>query len=143
MSPPTSLIESIIVTHVVLLLLGVLVFDLINLVRKVHSVVWSVVGCTAKDSYRSRYCFLETKERMHNEEGTYAEILPSLLSENYVFWRIEGYPLQFFLEHRETDPSPDALCLCQLTAFPHGFWTRKTKVNCFLCTTLCTAWDRL
>ena len=35
-----------------------------------------------------------------------------------MFWRIEGYPLQFFLEHRETDPSPDAaLCLCQLPAF--------------------------
>ena len=33
-----------------------------------------------------------------------------------MFWRIEGYPLQFFLEHRETDPSPDAaLCLCQLS----------------------------
>ena len=25
-----------------------------------------------------------------------------------MFWQIEGYPLQFFLEHRETDPSPDA-----------------------------------
>ena len=25
-----------------------------------------------------------------------------------MFWRIEGYPLQFFLEHRERDPSPDA-----------------------------------
>ena len=56
-----------------------------------------------------------------------------------MFWRIEGYPLQFFLERRETDPSPDAaLCLCQLTAFSQRFWTRKTKVNCFLCTTLCT-----
>ena len=30
-------------THVLLLLLGVLTFDLMNLVRKVHSVVWSVV----------------------------------------------------------------------------------------------------
>ena len=36
----------------------------------------------------------------------------------------------FFLEDRETDPSPDAaLCLCQLTAFSHRFWTRKTKVK--------------
>ena len=30
-------------THVVLLLLGILTFDLMNLVSKTHSVVWSVV----------------------------------------------------------------------------------------------------
>ena len=29
-----------------------------------------------KDIYCYRYCFLETKERMHNEVGTCAEILP-------------------------------------------------------------------
>ena len=30
-----------------------------------------------KDIYCYRYCFLETKERMHNEVGTCAEILPA------------------------------------------------------------------
>ena len=30
-----------------------------------------------KDVYCYRYCFLETKECMHNEVGTCAEILPS------------------------------------------------------------------
>ena len=29
-----------------------------------------------KDDYCHRYCFLETKECMHNEVGTCAEILP-------------------------------------------------------------------
>ena len=32
-----------------------------------------------KDVYCYRYCFLETKECMHNEVGTYAEILPQRL----------------------------------------------------------------
>ena len=32
-----------------------------------------------KDIYCYRYCFLETKERMHNEVGTRREILPSNL----------------------------------------------------------------
>ena len=30
-----------------------------------------------KDVYCSRYCFLETKECMHNKVGTCAEILPN------------------------------------------------------------------
>ena len=32
-----------------------------------------------KDVYCYRYCFLETKECMHNEVGTCAEILPLIL----------------------------------------------------------------
>ena len=31
-----------------------------------------------KDVYCYRYCFLETKERMHNEVGTCADILPNI-----------------------------------------------------------------
>ena len=33
-----------------------------------------------KDDYCYRYCFLETKECMHNEVGTCAEILPEVIS---------------------------------------------------------------
>ena len=36
----------------------------------------------AKDVYCYRYCFLETKECMHNEVGTCAEILPNYLMIN-------------------------------------------------------------
>ena len=33
-----------------------------------------------KDVYCYRYCFLETKERMHNEVETCVEILPTVFS---------------------------------------------------------------
>ena len=71
-------------------------------------------------------------------------VLRARSSANMCSGGLKAIHCSFFLEHRETDPSPDAaLCLCQLTAFSHRFWTRKTKVNCFLCTTLCTTLERL
>ena len=43
----------------------------------------------AKDVYCYRYCFLETKECMHNEVGPCAEILPNSLAMAHVHdtWR--------------------------------------------------------
>ena len=38
-----------------------------------------------KDVYCYRYCFLETKECMHNEVGTCAEILPILPLDGFLF----------------------------------------------------------
>ena len=38
-----------------------------------------------KDVYCYRYCFLETKECMHNEVGTCAEILPKSFTKPTIF----------------------------------------------------------
>ena len=57
---------------------GMLVVSL----RGVNFGFWSRLGCSGQSAtlpkgvYCYRYCFLETKDRMHNEVGTCAEILP-------------------------------------------------------------------
>ena len=45
-----------------------------------------------KDVYYFRYCFLETKECMHNEVGTCAEILP----QSFMFYYCRRVAWSFF-----------------------------------------------
>ena len=47
--------------------------------RKKNSKKKEQSATVPKDVYCYRYCFLETKECMHNEVGTCAEILPEIV----------------------------------------------------------------
>ena len=53
-------------------------FDRLFLKRKKTSKKKEQSATVPKDVYCYRYCFLETKECMHNEVGTCAEILPNV-----------------------------------------------------------------